>query len=87
MSGSTSFGKKGSAGIDPTAVADLSPVSSSDEIVVPTKTSTSGDKQKKVKKATKDKPKEVAKGKAKPETDTTGSQVSPLPLIQRQFYH
>jgi len=37
MLGSTSFVKKGKAGIDPTALADLSPVSESDEIYVPKK--------------------------------------------------
>jgi hypothetical protein len=77
MSGSTSFGKKGSASIDPTAVADVSPVSESDEIYVPTKSSTSGDQQKQVKKAAETKAQGKAEGKSKAETDTAGSQVSP----------
>jgi hypothetical protein len=79
MSGSTSFGKKGGASIDPTAVADVSPVSESDEIYVSTKSNPSGDQQKKVKKPAEGK----AEGKAKAETDTAGSQVSPRHLAQK----
>jgi hypothetical protein len=47
MSGSTSFGKKGNAAIDPTAKADVSPSSESDEIQ---KSSKPGGSQKKAKK-------------------------------------
>lgn len=89
MSGSTSFGKKGGAAIDPTAVADVSPVSESDEIYVPTKSSTSGDQQKKVKKAKKakkaveTKAQGKAEGEAKVKTDDAGSQVSPRHLAQK----
>ena len=51
--------------MDPTAVADVSPVSESDEIHVK-------------------KPAEgKAEGKAKAETDTAGSQVSPRHLAQK----
>jgi hypothetical protein len=84
MSGSTSFGKKkGNAVIDPTAVADVSPVSESDEIYVPSKSSTSGDQQKKAKKkAVETKAQGNVEGQAKAETDTAGSQVSPRHLVQ-----
>lgn len=78
MSGSTSFGKKGNPAHDPTVVPDVSPVSSSDEIYVPTKAGESEDKSKK-----KLKKKKGAKDKAKTETDTAGSQASPLHLIQK----
>ena len=65
--------------MDPTAVADVSPVSESDEIYVPTKSNPSGDQRKKVKKPAEGK----AEGKAKAETDTAGSQVSPRHLAQK----
>jgi hypothetical protein len=94
MSGSTSFGKKGSASIDATAVADVSPVSESDEIYVPSKPSTSKDQQKKVKKkAAETKAEGRAEGDAKTGTGAGGSQVSPrypagevlaLTLVQRR---
>jgi hypothetical protein len=85
MSGSTSFGKKGSASIDPAAVADVSPVSESDEIYVPTKSSTAGDQQKKVKKAVETKAQGKAEGEAKAKTDDAGSQVSPRHLAQEDL--
>ncbi len=83
MSGSTSFGKKGNAVHDPTAVADVSPVSESDEIYIPGKSSISGDQQKKVKKAAETKVQGKPEGKAKAETDTAGTQVSPRRPAQK----
>jgi len=64
--------------MDPTAVADVSPVSESDEIYVPSKPSTSKDQQKKVKKkAAETKAQGKAEGDAKTGTGAGGSQVSP----------
>jgi len=87
MSGSTSFGKKGNAAIDPTAMADVSPVSESDEIFVPDKLSASGKSQKANKK-----PKGKVEGEAKEEAkedgkdDTAGPQVNPQHPVQK-FYN
>jgi hypothetical protein len=83
MSGSTSFGKKGNASIDPTAVADVSPVSESDDIYIPGKPDTSADQQKKMKKnkkATETKAQGNTEEKAKNESDAAGSQASPCHL-------
>ena len=80
MSGSaTGFTNKG-AGHDPTAVADLSPVSSSDEVF---KSSGSEKKKgKKEKKAKKEKKKKMAKEAKKRATDDKGqSQVRHRHLV------
>jgi len=80
MSGSTSFGKKGRAAIDPAAVAKVSPDSSADEIHIPT----GKDKQEKKKKKKKGQGEGDGKGEAKAETDAAGGpQVSPRHVTQK----
>lgn len=69
MSGSTSYGKKGTAAIDPTAVPKVSPDSSADEILIPT--SKHKQKKEKKKKAKKSQEEGKDKGGAKAETDAT----------------
>jgi hypothetical protein len=88
MSGSTSFGKKGRAAIDPAAVARVSPDSSADEIQIPTgKDKKTKKKEKKEKKKKKEQEAEAeAEGQGKAETGTGtdaagASQVSPRHLI------
>jgi hypothetical protein len=83
MSGSTSFGKKGRAAIDPAAVAKVSPDSSADEIHIPTGKDKQ-EKKKKKKKKKKGQEEGNGKGEAKAETDAAGgSQVSPRHVIQK----
>ncbi len=78
MSGSTAFSSSKGAGHDPTAVADISPLISSDEA--------SGSEQKaakkKAKKAEKEKKKATKEAKKKAKDDKGQSQVRRETLIQ-----
>jgi len=81
MSGSTAFSSSKGAGHDPTAVADISPLNSSDEVF---KSSGSEQKaaKKKAKKAEKEKKKATKEAKKKANDDKGQSQVRRETLIQ-----